>query len=160
MKKFRYAFPKSAYLVFALIVAAAVIGIVFASLRLAEAAGYLSVYPAVDIATIVTFVLFLGLVCGDLFSAYYAFEEQSFLIARLFSKKRIPRDLVCKFVIDEASGLAALYFPSPEQPDAVAYVTVNLRRRDLEPFSEALRLFNPAVVIEINPIRKDGEEEK
>lgn len=160
MKKFRYSFPRAAYVIFALILAAAVVGILFASLRLAEVGEFFSIYPAVDIVTIVAFVLFLMLIGADILFAYYAFDEDTFIVLRLFSKKRVGRDVLYKLVIDEATGLAALYFFDPHSPETLYFVTVNLKKRDLEPFCEELRRFKSDIIIEINPLRKKEDQEK
>ena len=155
MKKYRYSFPKSVFIIYAMIVVAAIAAIVFAALRLASVGKYFSVYPAMDIASIAVFAIFLVLLGLHLFFSYYAFDGRSFLVVQLFSKKRIDRDSIVKFVIDEESGLAALYFIDPATPDMVSFVTVNLKRESLDPFTEDLRLFKTDIVVDVNPTRKE-----
>ena len=55
MKKFRYAFPISAYVVYALLLAVSAISVVLAALRLGEVGGLFSVYPVSDVLSIVVF---------------------------------------------------------------------------------------------------------
>ena len=155
MKKYRYSFPKSVFIIYAMIVVAAIAAIVFAALRLASVGKYVSVYPAMDIASIAVFAIFLVLLGLHLFFSYYAFDGRSFLVVQLFSKKRIDRDSIVKFVIDEESGLAALYFIDPATPDMVSFVTVNLKRESLDPFTEDLRRFKSDIVVDVNPTRKE-----
>ena len=155
MKKYRYSFPKSIFFIYALIVVAAIVAIVFASLRLAEVGNYISIYPAVDIASIVVFAIFLVLLGWHLFGSYYLLEGRTFTVVQLFSKKKVDRDAIAKLVIDEESGLAALYFIDPATPDVLSFVTINLKRKVLDAFSEDLRLFKTDIVIEINPVQKE-----
>ena len=157
MKKYRFAFPKSTFVVFALIVAAAVVAIVFASLRLAEVGDFLSVYPATDIVTIVAFVAFLALVGWDLFGSYYAFDEQVFIAAQLFSRKKIACELFVKLVIDEESSLAVLYYCDAAVPDALLYVVVRIAKKNLESFVFDLRDFKSDIVVEYNLPDKDDK---
>lgn len=160
MKKYRFSFPKSAFLIYALIILAAAVAIVFAILRLVGVGSYVSVYPAMDIVTIAAFALFLLLIGLNLFGSYYAFEERAFLMKQLFFRKRVERELLYKLVIDEASGFAALYYFSPASPEALSYVPVNIRRRDLDSFTEALRRFKSDILIEVNPINQPSDPEK
>ena len=156
MKKYRFAFPKSTYVIFALIAAAAVVAIVFASLRLAGAAGYEPLYPATDVVSIVAFSAFLVLVGWDLFGSYYAFGGESFVVAQLFSKKRIPRDLLCKLVIDEPSGLAVLYYADSVTPDALLYVVLRVGKKKIAPLAEDLRAFKSDLPVEYNLPPEEG----
>ena len=158
MKKYRFAYPKSAYVIFALILAAGVISIIFSALRLGGVGKYASSMPALDIATIVAFVIFYFLIGYNLFGSYYAFEEHSVLAKQLFFRKRVERDVLVKFVIDEASGLAALYFFDPSSPETLSFMTVHVRRKEIAAFAEDLRAFKSDIVVAINPIQKDEDE--
>ena len=157
MKKYRYSFPKAAVFIYALIVLASVTAIVFASLRLAGVGAFVSIYPAVDITSIVVFVVFVALLGWNLLTSYYAFTEDAFVVSQLFSKKKIARDAVCKFVLDEASGVAALYYFNSSAPDVLCYVTVNLRKSVMQSFIEDLRGFRPDVAVETISAGKDKE---
>ena len=157
MKKYRFVFPKSAYVIAVLIFLSAIAGTVFSVLRLAEVAGFFSVIPAIDILTIVFFSVFIAALGLTLFGSYYAFADSHFVIAKLFFRYRIERDRIVKLVIDEPSGFAALYYFRPELRDVLSFVTVNLRRRDLDPFVEGLRAFKTDVVVEYN---EPSSEEK
>ena len=157
MKKYRFLYPKSAFVIYALIVITSVVSIVFAALRLAEVGKYFSTYPALDVLDIVLFSIFIAVISLNLFCSYYAFRDNAFVVAQLFFRRKIPLISVRRFVIDEATGLAALYFEDPRAPGTLACVTVNLRKRDLDPFSEDLRFFIQDIVIEINPIRKEND---
>ncbi len=157
MKKYRYSFPKSAFFIYVLIVVAAVTAIVFAALRLAGVGSFVTAFPALDVASICVFVIFIALIGWNLFGAYYAFSEDVFIVVQLFSKKRVERDAIRKLVVDEASGFAALYYVAAEAQGALCFVTINLKSRDLARFSEDLRAFKSDVVIETNPMEKDGE---
>ena len=151
MKKYRFAFQKSAYVIFALIVLSAVVAIVYASIRLAGVGDYLSVYPATDIVTIVAFAMFLALIGWDLFASYYAFEEDKFLSAQLFSRKRIPRDSIRKLVVDDPSGLIVLYYADDPASDALFYVAVHVRRDRVDDFVADFRAFRPDLPVEHRP---------
>ena len=154
MKKYRYSFPKSAFVIYALIVLAAVVAIVFAALRLAGVGSYVTFYPALDIASICVFAVFIALIGWNLFGAYYAFAEEDFVVVQLFSKRKVAKNDIVKMVQDEASGLAALYFVDPAAPDVVSFVTINLKSKDMVRFTEDLRAFKPDIIIEINPAEK------
>jgi len=156
MKKFSFVYPKSAYIVSTLVFLSGVIGIVFASLRLSETAGFLSAIPALDILTIVIFSLFLSGLGWILFGSYYAFDGEQFVVARLFFRHRIDKEAIFKLVIDESTGFAALYYLQSGTTDVLAFVTVNLKRRDLEPFADALRAFKEGVFVEYNsPLKEE-----
>ena len=157
MKKYRFCFSKPAYVVVGLIFAAAIVSIVFAALRLAGTGDYLSVYPAVDIITIVEFSILPIFMLFFLLRSHYAFEEDCFTVFKVLSKRRIPRDSLCKFVIDEATKFAVLYFFADESCETLAYVTVNLRKKDLDSFTETLRAFKSDILIEINPVDKSED---
>ncbi len=150
MKKFRFVFPKSAYALAGLICLSAIAGIVFSSLRFAEVGGFFSVLPALDVLTIVIFSVFLSALGWTLFGSYYAFTEEYFVVARLFFRHRIERESIVKMVIDEPSGVAAVYYLLHGTTESVVFVTVNLRCRDLDPFAEAFRAFRPEVPVEYN----------
>ena len=158
MKKYRFSYPKSAIVIYALIVLASITAIVFAILRLAEVGNYVSVYPALDIVSIVLFVLFVALIGSNFFVSYYAFEEDAFLAKQLFSKKRVLRDTLCKFVCDEASHVAALFYIDPATPDVVSYVTVSIKWSLLDGFIKDLKEFAPSLTVETIPVKKEGEE--
>ena len=162
MKKYRFAFQKSAFVIFALIVLSAVVAIVFASIRLAGVGAYVSAYPATDIVTIVAFAAFLVLIGFDLFDSYYAFTEETILARQLFSRKKIARDSLGKAVVDDPSGLIVLYYADPSAPDALLYLTVNVKRARVEEFLSDLRDFRPDLVVEHNPplASEDGEGEE
>ena len=70
MKKYRYSFPKSAFFIYVMIVLASITAIVFAILRLAEVGNYASVYPALDIVSIVVFAVFVGMIGSNFFASY------------------------------------------------------------------------------------------
>ena len=157
MRKYRYSFPKSAFFVFALIVLASVTAIVFASLRLAGVGKYLSVYPALDVTTIVVFVIFTALIGCSLWTSYYAFTDEAFVAAQLFSRKKVSREALRKFVLDEASGVAALYFEDAAKPGALLYITINLRKAAMDSFIEDLRAFRSDIAVEVISPDKDKE---
>ena len=157
MKKYRFAFQKSAYVIFALIILSAVVAIVFASLRLAGVGDFMSAYPATDVVTIVAFAVFLGLIGWDLFASYYAFEEDSFLAAQLFSRKRIAREALAKVVVDDPTGLVVLYYADPSAPDALLYIAVNIKRALAEDFLSDLRAFRSDLPVEHSPAPSSGE---
>ena len=158
MKKYRFSFPKSAFVLFCMVILASVAGIVFAALRLAEVGGYLSLYPAIDIMSIVLFVLFVAFIAGNLFLSYYAFSSEEFIAVRLFSRKRVARDAICKFVLDEESSVAALYFVDPAAPETLSFVTLYLKKADVDRFIADLRAFRSDIAVEIVPIKKDEKE--
>lgn len=158
MKKYRFAFQKSAYVVFALIILSAVVAIVFASLRLAGVGDFASAYPATDVVTIVAFVAFLALIGWDLFASYYLFEEESFLSSQLFSRKRIARQSLAKVVVDDPSGLIVLYYADPSAPDALLYLTVNIKRDLVEGFLSDLRSFRSDLPVEHRPEASPSDE--
>ena len=149
MKKYRFCFPKSAFLIYALIILASIVSIVFSSLRLANVGKYASIHPAVDITTIVVFVIFVALIGYNLVASYYAFVGDTFVIAQLFSKKKIAREALCRFVLDEESSVAALYYLDPARPDVISYVTISLRKATMSSFVEELRAFRGDIAIEI-----------
>lgn len=158
MKKYRFSFPKSAFVLFCMVILASVAGIVFAALRLAEVGGYLSLYPAIDIMSIVLFVLFVAFIAGNLFLSYYAFSSEEFIAVRLFSRKRVARDTICKFVLDEESSVAALYFVDPAAPETLSFVTLYLKKADVDRFIADLRAFRSDIAVEIVHIKKDEKE--
>ena len=160
MKKYRFAFQKSAYVVFALIVVAAVVAIVFASLRLAGVGDFASAYPATDVVTIVAFAAFLALVGWDIFGSYYAFEEENILAAQLFSHKRIARESLAKVVVDDPSGLIVLYYADPSAPDALLYLTVNVKRDRVDAFLSDLRAFRSDLPVEHRPATPPSDEDE
>ena len=153
MKKFRYAYPKSAYVVYALIIAVTIVSIVFASLRLAEVGGFFSVIPATDIVTIVIFALFFVALAILVFGTTYSFKGDSLVLDRFFVKKKIPRENILRYVSDDAAGIGALYYADSALPENVLYVVVSLHKKDRQAFVDALRDFKPDVIITTN-----GEE--
>ena len=156
MKKFRYHFHSSAFVIYALIVLASITAIVFAALRLAGVGDLVSVYPAVDIASIVIFALFVALIGYYFFSVYYTFTADSFVVVQLFSRKAVARDALCKLTLDEASGLAALYYVDEEaDPDVLPFIAIDMRRKDLDAFIADLRAFKSDIVIESIPQKKE-----
>ncbi|HCU56276.1 MAG TPA: hypothetical protein DIC18_02955 [Clostridiales bacterium] len=159
MKKYRFAFPKSAFVIYALIIAAAVISVVFSALRLAEVGKYASSIPALDIVTIVAFGIFVLLLGYNLFGAFYAFEKSAFVSAQLFFRKRVQKERIYKFIIDQESGVAALYYLDPASPESLLYVTVNIKRKELDAFTEDLRRFKSDVLIEVRSTLSGGGEE-
>ena len=150
MKKFRYAFPISAYVVYALLAAVSVFTVVFSSLRLAEVGNLVSVYPATDIASIVLFVVFLALMTLITFGTSYRFTEDSFVCDRVLFKKKIDRDRISKFVTDETAGVGALYYLDPSSPDTVLFVVICIAKIRRAAFVEALKSFKPDIVVEAN----------
>ena len=157
MKKYRHSFPKSAIFVYVLIVLASITAIVFAALRLVGVGNYVAAYPALEIASIVVFVIFVALIGANLFTSYYAFTEKGFVVVQLFSRKGIARETICKMMVDEESGVAAIYYIDDATPDTLSFVTVNIRRALLDAFEADLRTFKSDVVIEIIPVKRDEE---
>ena len=154
MKKYRYHFRSSAFVIYALIALASITAIIFAALRLAGVGGLISLYPAVDITSIVIFAIFILLIGYYFFSAYYALREDEFVVSQLFFKKTVKRDTIAKLTVDEASGLAALYYLDPAKPDVLPFVAIDMKRKDLDDFIAALRAFKTDVVIESIPVER------
>ena len=105
----------------------------------------------------IIFALFFVLLGLHLFASYYGFDGKTFVIKQLFSKKRIDRDTIAKFVFDEPTGVAALYYVDPQTPTVLSYVMVNIKEKDMNAFIVDLRAFKSDVVVEINPL-DDTEE--
>lgn len=158
MKKYRNAFPKSALFIYVLIVASSLAAIVFAILRLAEVGNYVSVYPALDIVSIVVFAIFIALIGFSLFGSYFAFGEEEFIVSQLFFKKRISRDALSQVILDEESLVAALYYRDPTKPDVLSYLTVILKKSSVDAFIEDVRAFRSDVAVNVIPVKKGGEE--
>ena len=158
MKKYRNAFPRSAFFIYVLIVASSLAAIVFAILRLAEVGSYVSVYPALDVVSIVVFTLFIALIGFNLFGSYFAFGEEEFVVSQLFFKKRIARDSLTQVILDEESLVAALYYSDPAKPDALSYLTVNLKKSYVDAFIEDVRVFRSDVAVNVIPVKKDGDK--
>ena len=152
MKKFRYAFPIPAYVVYALLLLLSAVSVLFAALRLGNAGGFFSVYPVSDVLSIVVFsIAILAVLWLSLFSNY-AFSGDTFVFTRLFLKKRVNRQDIIKLVTDEESGVSALYYygsvPGERNVDFLV-VCVGKGKRDA--FERALREFKSDIVIESNP---------
>ena len=79
MKKFRYAFPIPAYVVYALLRLLSVVSIGFAALRLGNAGGFFSVYPVSDVLSIVVFSIAILAVLWLTFFSNYAFCGDTFV---------------------------------------------------------------------------------
>lgn len=157
MKKYRQFFPKSAFIVYFVVNVVSLAAIVFSSLKLADVGSLTSYYPVFDIVTIAVFVVFMILTALLLFRSYYAFGEEKFLLCRGLFTTALERDSLVKFVYDEASGVAALYFADPQSPNAARYVVVNLRKKDVTDFTDELRRFAAHVVVEYNPQKPSAD---
>ena len=150
MKKFRYVFPISAYVLFGLLLAISAVSVVLASLRLGNAGGFFSVYPVTDVISIVVFSIAFASVLCSAFVSSYAFCGDAFVFTRLFSKKRINKKDLIKLVTDEASGVSALYYYGVEPGDKqVSFIVISIGRKNREPFESALREFKRDIVMEI-----------
>jgi len=150
MKKFRYAFPISAYVIYALLMVVSVLSIVLASLRLAEVGNFVSVYPATDIVSIVLFSVFFILMAIIVFGTSYRFTEKELVLERIFFRKKIDRDHILKCVTDESAGLSALYYIDPIDPENLLFVVICLPRSKKNAFFEALRTLKPEIILESN----------
>lgn len=150
MKKFRYSFPISAYVIYALLMAVSAFSIIFASLRLAEVGKLVSVYPASDIVSIVVFAVFLVLMTLISFGTCYRLNDQAFVSDHVLFKKKIEWDRVLRYVIDEASGVSALYYLDPAVPDNVLFIVICIKASERQSFVDALKSFKPDLLIETN----------
>ena len=156
MKKFRYAFPIPAYVVYALLLLLSVVSIVFAALRLGNAGGFFSVYPVSDVLSIVVFSIAILAVLWLTFFSNYAFCGDTFVFTRLFLKKRVNRQDIIKLVTDDESGVSALYYYGSEQGEKnVDFLVVCVGKGKREAFIGALREFKRDIVIESNPKETD-----
>ncbi len=156
MKKFRYAFPISAYVVYALLFIVSVVSIVFAALRLGEVGGMFSVYPISDVLSIVFFSIAIVAELWIMFFSNYVFCDDTFVMTRLFFKKRIKREDVIKLVTDEDSGISALYYcGSKPGEQTVSFLIVSIAKKNREAFESALRAFKRDIVIESNSKEKE-----
>ena len=158
MKKYRQKFSKTTFVVYIVINLVGLAAIVFSALKLAEVGKFVSYFPFVDITTMAIFVFFLAFTGILLFNAYYRFEEDKIVIRRGFEKQTVARDSITKFVYDEASGAAALYFVDPAKPDALLYVAVLIGKSKLDDFIADLRALKYDVIIEVNPVRPSDED--
>ena len=150
MKKYRQRFPKTAFVVYCVMNVVSMVAIVFAALKLAGVGNFASYFPFVDITTIVIFVFFLVFTAILLFNSSYSFGERTFVIRHGFSKQVIDRDAIARFIYDEPSGAAALYYVNPLAPDAAMYVVVVIRKKDMDDFIADLRALKSDIVIEVN----------
>ena len=157
MKKYRQAFPKSAFIIYGVLNVVSLAAIVFSSLKLAGAGELVSYFPVLDVTTIAVFVAFMVLTALLLFRAYYAFTEKTLVLCRGLFRTVLDRDLFAKFVYDEATAVGALYYADPHSSDVARYVVLHLRKRDLEPFVEDLRRLKSDVVVEVNPVPPKAE---
>ena len=157
MKRYRQKFSKTAFVVYCIMNVFVLAAIIFAALKLAGVGDLVSYFPFVDITTIAIFTFFLCFTGVLLFNSSYSFGERSFIIRHGFSKQVIDRDAIARFIFDEASGAAALYYVNPLAPEAALYVVVLLRKKDVEDFIADLRTLKSDVIIEINPIRPSDE---
>ena len=149
MKKFRYTFPVSAYVVYALLLLLSALSVVFASLRLGEVGGMFSVYPVSDVISIVVFSSAFAAVLSLMLFSYYAFTEDSFVATKLFFKKRVKKENVIKLVTDEESGVSALYYyGSAPGEETVSFLVICVSRKNREAFVSALKEFKRDIVIE------------
>ena len=157
MKKFRYAFPVSAYVVFGLLMLVSAASVVLAALRLGNVGGMFSVYPVSDVLNVVIFSLAFIAVAWLAFFSSYSFSGDSFVVNRLFFKQRVKREDLIKLVTDEESGLSALYrLGSKPGEKTVSFIVVSVFERDRAAFENALKEFKKDVVIEYNA--KDGAD--
>ena len=150
MKKFRYAFPVSAYVIYGLLIAVSVFSIVFASLRLAEVGKLVSVYPASDIVSIVVFAVFLVLMSLITFGTCYRLNDKSLVCDHVLFRKKIEWDRILRYVTDEPSGVSALYYLDPASPDSVLFVVICLRQSQRQNFVDTLKSYKPDLPIESN----------
>ena len=157
MKRYRQKFSKTAFVVYCIMNVFVLAAIIFAALKLAGVGNLVSYFPFVDITTIAIFTFFLCFTGVLLFNSSYSFGERSLIIRHGFSKQVIDRDVIARFIFDEASGAAALYYVNPLAPEAALYVVVLLRKKDVEDFIADLRTLKSDVIIEINPIRPSDE---
>jgi len=148
MKKYRYAFPVSAYVIYALVVAVSAVSMVLASLRLAGVGGFLSVYPALDITSLVLSVLFIIALALIVFMASFGFKEDFFVIDRVFVRKKIARENLLKYVWDEKAGIGALYYTDENAPADIRFVVITIHKGKRKAFEESLRLFKSDILIE------------
>ncbi len=151
MKKYKQAFSKSAVVVYCVMNLFVFGAIVFSALKLAGVGKLVSYFPFVDITTIVIFSFFLTFAGFLLFYASYGFGERTFVVRRAFFKQVIDRDAITRFIYDEASGAAALYFVNPLTPEALHYVAVNVRKKDMDDFIADLHALKSDIIIEVNP---------
>ena len=150
MKTYRQKFSKTTFVVYCVMNVVSLAAIVFAVLKLAGVANFVSYFPFVDITTIAIFVFFLVFTGILLFRSSYGFTERSFVVRHGFSKQVIDRDAIARFIYDEASGAAALYFVNPLAPEAAMYVVVLIARKDMDDFIADLRSLKSDVIIEVN----------
>jgi len=150
MKKFRYAFPISAYVIYGLLSVVAVFSIVIASLRLAEVGSLVSVYPASDIVSIVVFAVFLVLMSLISFGTCYRMDEKSFVSDHVLFRKKIEWARILRYVTDEASGVSALYYLDPASPDNVLFLVICLSKAQRQAFVDSLKSFKPDLLVESN----------
>ena len=146
-KRFRHAFPISAYIIYALVIAVSVLSIVLASLRLSGTAGFLSVYPALDILSIVLFGAFSVFMAFIMFGTGYSVSAEQVRAGSLFFRKKAPRESLLKYVFDAQAKIGAIYYRVPDD-DGIVYIVVTLRPSDREPFEAALRECFPDLLIE------------
>lgn len=152
MKKFRYAFPISAYVVYALLLAVSAISVVLAALRLGEVGGLFSVYPVSDVLSIVVFSIAFIAVLGLMLFSNYSFCGDEFVVTRVFLKKRVERKNIVKLVTDEESGVSALYYYGTQPgEETVSFLVVSVGKSKRAAFESALKEFKRDIVIESNP---------
>ena len=150
MKTYRQKFSKTTFVVYCVMNVVSLAAIVFAVLKLAGVANFVSYFPFVDITTIAIFVFFLVFTGILLFRSSYGFTERSFVVRHGFSKQVIDRDAIARFIYDEVSGAAALYYVNPLAPEVAMYVVVLIASKDMDDFIADLRTLKSDVIIEVN----------
>lgn len=158
MKKYRQKFSKTTFVVYIVINIVGLAAIVFSALKLAGVGNLDSYFPFVDITTMAIFVFFLVFTGVLLFNAYYLFEQDKLVVRRGFEKQSVEGASITKFVYDEASGAAAVYFVDPAKQDALLYVAVIINKNEMDDFIDDLRLLKSDVIIEVNPVRPSDED--
>ncbi len=150
MKTYRQKFSKATFVVYCVMNVVSLAAIVFAALKLAGVANFVSYFPFVDITTIAIFVFFMVFTGILLFRSSYGFTEKSFVVRHGFSKQVIDGNAIARFIYDEPSGAAALYYVTPLAPEAAMYVVVLISAKEMDDFIADLRLLKPDVIIEVN----------
>ena len=150
MKKYRQKFSKTTFVIYCVVNVVSVLAIVFAVLKLAEVGNFASYFPFVDITNIVIFTFFMTFTGVLFFNSWYGFGERSMVIRHGFTKQVIDRDVIAKFVYDEVTGIAALYYVDPLTPDTARYVVVLISKRNMDDFIADLRSLKSDVLIEVN----------
>ena len=152
MKKFRYAFPISAYVIYGLLLCVSLFSVIIAAFRLGEVGGLFSVFPVSDILSIVVFSLAFVSILWLIFFSNYVFSNDSFEVTRLFYKKRIRKADLIKLVTDKESGVSALYYYGAKEGEAsISFIVISISKKKRADFEEALRSFKSDIILETRP---------